>query len=111
MAAIFLVPILKSNRKVRVPCYSAPSFRLVPLALRKRADKIRWKKNNNNREKETEEKQYVTRHCRSGDIIITRFVIASNNGWHPRPPIARIKAAILKFPKSKSVSTHGNHHF
>ena len=70
---------------------------------------LRWGCHNN---KETEEKQYVTRHCRSGDIIIiTRFVIASNNGWHPRPPIARRAAAILKISKSKSASTHASHHF
>ena len=44
-------------------------------------------------------------------IIITRFVIASNNGWHPRPPIARRAAAILNISKSKSASTHASHHF
>ena len=42
---------------------------------------------------------------------ITRFVIASNNGWHPRPPIARRAAAILKIPKSKSASTSASYHF
>ena len=37
----------------------------------------------------------------------TRFVIASNNGWHPSP-IARVTAAILKIPQSKSASTLAN---
>ena len=40
-------------------------------------------------------------------IKITRFVIASNNGWHPSP-IARRAAAILNISKSKSASTHAN---
>ena len=67
------------------------------------------KKNNKNKEKK---KRTITiRHPNSVEGAITRFVIASNNGWHPRPPIARRATAILEIPKSKSASTPAGYHF
>lgn len=38
---------------------------------------------------------------------VNRFEIASNNGWNPRPlQIARVTAAIMKFLKLNSTSSH-----
>ena len=70
-AAIFYGLRPTCTPKFFVPPYSELSLRLVPFHSKKHAGQNRWKyNNNNNTEKETEEKQYVTRHCRSGDIII-----------------------------------------
>ena len=72
------------------PYYSRVPSTLVHWISRNHLDKICCKKNNNKKKKK---RRITIRHPNSVEGAITRFVIASNNGWHPSP-IARWAAAI-----------------